>query len=476
MPPFATTTTTPNMGMVLPVPSVEVGPAWATELITAFTDILDAHDHSSGKGVRINTAGLSINADLAINGYRLGTVKTLALSSMGAALVIAPDLGTLQNVSGDLYWVNSGGSAVKITAGASLNSAALVSSVWAQVLVNTNISIAAGSTNIDHIVDTSAGRTITLPAANAVSAGRFYVIKDYTGNAATNNVTIAAAGADTIDGAASLLLKANYASVLIVSDGTSKWTPHWFQPTGPLNLSATNAVSGVLPSANMFQATTGTSGAVQLAGDLAGTSIDPLVVALTGVSGNVAMRTNTLTWDYPTTPMIGQLTAIAAGSGSVFDIVAQNGKTSGTGGIVRISGGAKAGTPLGNGGGVQLWTEMNGATPRLGIEVTYIGTVSNVALNLGGAATTAAQFGNGDGVTLIAPARTVPTTPSNGVVMYANSSKMGFQSASTHSFETDFSSASTATTGAAGAPPPQVLGYLTATRDGVTIKIPYYAA
>ena len=50
---------------------------------------------------------------------------------------------------------------------------------------------------------------------------------------------------------------------------------------GALDLANVSAVTGVLPSANLFQATTGTSGAVRLTGDLGGTGASPTVVDLT---------------------------------------------------------------------------------------------------------------------------------------------------------------------------------------------------
>jgi hypothetical protein len=59
--------TTPNMNLDLPTVSTTLGPAWATQLNEAIgvdgTGI-DAHDHTSGKGVRIPPAGLDISGDL----------------------------------------------------------------------------------------------------------------------------------------------------------------------------------------------------------------------------------------------------------------------------------------------------------------------------------------------------------------------------------------------------------------------------
>ena len=73
------------------------------------------------------------------------------------------------------------------------------------------------------VTDTAAARTITLPLANAVPAGWQVTVKDESGGALTNNITIARAGADTIDGATSNVINLNYGSRTIYSDGVSKW-------------------------------------------------------------------------------------------------------------------------------------------------------------------------------------------------------------------------------------------------------------
>jgi hypothetical protein len=78
-----------------------------------------------------------------------------------------------------------------------------------------------GQTDWTNVVDASAAaRTVTLPAATACLVGKTYVVKCKTGSA--NNVTIAAAGADTIDGSATLVLTAGQ-SAWLICDGVSLW-------------------------------------------------------------------------------------------------------------------------------------------------------------------------------------------------------------------------------------------------------------
>lgn len=66
----------------------------------------------------------------------------------------------------------------------------------------------------------AAGQTLTLPAANAATAG--YCPMIFIRNVSANSVTIARAGADTIDGLTSISLPSG-AGVMVASDGVSAW-------------------------------------------------------------------------------------------------------------------------------------------------------------------------------------------------------------------------------------------------------------
>ena len=77
----------------------------------------------------------------------------------------------------------------------------------------------------DHmvLVNTSSARTINLPAAATAKAGAEVIIKDATGSAAANNITVDASGTETIDGALTKTISTNYDSLRLVCDGSSKW-------------------------------------------------------------------------------------------------------------------------------------------------------------------------------------------------------------------------------------------------------------
>lgn len=70
------------------------------------------------------------------------------------------------------------------------------------------------------LADSSAMHTIQLP--NAPAAKRVFIIKDNTGTAFTNNITVTTVGgAVTIDGATSQVINQNWGSLTVVFNGTS---------------------------------------------------------------------------------------------------------------------------------------------------------------------------------------------------------------------------------------------------------------
>jgi hypothetical protein len=214
---------TPNMDLDLPSVSVTLGPEWATLLNAALT-LVDSHDHSDGKGVKVTQLGLNITDDLELNDQYLTEVGSMRLVSQAATLVTAQDLRSIYSVLGDLYYNNNSGTPIQITSGGSVTAASDgISRAFSRTSVNSNTVISAAGTTSYYDVDTTSGVTFTLPSAAGVAAGRFYEFKDTTGSAATNNIVINRAGSDTIDGATSVTINTNYQSLALVSDGTSKW-------------------------------------------------------------------------------------------------------------------------------------------------------------------------------------------------------------------------------------------------------------
>jgi len=212
----------PNMNLTLPVVTVTIGPEWATELNTAL-EVIDSHDHSSDKGVSITPAGLDISTNLDIQNHIFYNFQAVRFQAQTAALTGASNANALHSVSGDLYFTNSAGTAVQLTAGGSIVASPGSASVFTQTAISTDATIGAGDTYVTLLVDTTSARTLTLPLASGVAAGRVYIIKDVSGQSEANNITLGIAGSDTIDGAASIVLSSNYGSWMISGDSVTSW-------------------------------------------------------------------------------------------------------------------------------------------------------------------------------------------------------------------------------------------------------------
>lgn len=87
---------------------------------------------------------------------------------------------------------------------------------------STAADVTSSGEGIIGVSDTSVARTVTLGSADVVE-GKQIVVKDESGAAGTNNITVATEGLETIDGSATATISTNYGSITVYSDGTN-----WF--------------------------------------------------------------------------------------------------------------------------------------------------------------------------------------------------------------------------------------------------------
>ena len=100
-----------------------------------------------------------------------------------------------------------------------------------QKVVNSAVSyVVLDDDVIINITDTSAPRTVTLPAPSATNTGKFFMIKDTSGAANTNNITVAGASGN-IDGAANRIITTDHGSMLVYSDGTNYFVQSEIAPS-----------------------------------------------------------------------------------------------------------------------------------------------------------------------------------------------------------------------------------------------------
>lgn len=192
---------TPNMNMNLPIVDETLGPDWADELNTALDSVVDSHDHSSGKGVKVTPSGLNINADLPFTGNNATLLRTTRYSAQTATLGNAADLNCVYSVNGNLYWNSNTGDAVQITDGAGLNFSSLgtIGGDFGQPGVQAAVTYSDSTKTFSFTRSAGAGAIIigsTLKVANVALASQAIGI---TANAAANAYTITLADAAPID-------------------------------------------------------------------------------------------------------------------------------------------------------------------------------------------------------------------------------------------------------------------------------------
>jgi len=117
--------TTPNMGIVKPVPLSDSNLAGANEVNAGF-DVVDAHNHTAGRGLQIPTLGLNINAALPMNGFGLTGLGTNIFSNQlapvaGAAGYFYMAKGGGGTASGDLFFHDGNNQRVQLTLSGQVN-------------------------------------------------------------------------------------------------------------------------------------------------------------------------------------------------------------------------------------------------------------------------------------------------------------------------------------------------------------------
>lgn len=154
--------------------------------------------------------------NVSTNGFTAGvkTVKQVIGSSVAAGSVTAT---TANNVSNDTSNFNGILSSSDANVQLALDT---VDDYMGPIAISSNVTL---TRNKVHLVDTTAARTLAFPALVS-GHGSTIVVKDATGTADTNNITITRSASETIDGvAASYVMSVPYGSVTFYSDGTNRW-------------------------------------------------------------------------------------------------------------------------------------------------------------------------------------------------------------------------------------------------------------
>lgn len=106
------------MGLTLPVVSVTLGPTYASDNNAAFEDV-DAHDHSSGKGVQVPSAGLNINGNV---DWDANSITDLGSADFSAQLsALSSGSRRIFSYAGELYYRDAVGNNVRLTLAGSVD-------------------------------------------------------------------------------------------------------------------------------------------------------------------------------------------------------------------------------------------------------------------------------------------------------------------------------------------------------------------
>lgn len=137
---------------------------------------------------------------------------------------------TACSASGGLQgWANSiagGGGGPKTIFSASLpvnNTPAMAGCIWPGIASAVSY-VASQNDFYIGITDTSVARTVTLPDPSTIAVGHIFSIKDESGAADINNITVSSAGGALIDGLASYLIQTVSGAVILRSNGTNYFT------------------------------------------------------------------------------------------------------------------------------------------------------------------------------------------------------------------------------------------------------------
>ena len=179
-----------------------------------------------------STITLNGTVNTASGSFKVGNT-TLAQGVTGT-IIFPATAGTLMlnpmTTAGDIIYGGTSGAPTRL-AGSATNNYVLTyntgtsAPVWAAVsaipytpstLVSSNITLVAFN---GYFIDTTAARTLTLPAA--ATLGDEIHIFDVTGTAATNNITVSNNGLNIRGSAQTLVINVNYAAVVLVYLGAT---------------------------------------------------------------------------------------------------------------------------------------------------------------------------------------------------------------------------------------------------------------
>ena len=170
---------TANMNLTLPTVGGSTD-TWGTELNTALTAI-DAHDHTSGNGVAVPSAGIGIDADLTFAGYDATNMGAVAFAGITAGS--APNSSIYENSADNEFYIkNSGGTAIQITNSGALDISVVGAITGDYTTTDADLEYTDSSKSYDLLQDESPDHFANVKCGN--------VILHEPTSGITNNITL----------------------------------------------------------------------------------------------------------------------------------------------------------------------------------------------------------------------------------------------------------------------------------------------
>ena len=114
------TNTSPLMNMILPIPTQELGPAWAQELYNALYTTNDSHNHTSGNGAPITQNSFNFTGNVSFQGFATTNMLASVYNNQGATISPLTSPYYLYVSGGNLYY-NSTSTSIQITTASAVN-------------------------------------------------------------------------------------------------------------------------------------------------------------------------------------------------------------------------------------------------------------------------------------------------------------------------------------------------------------------
>lgn len=190
--------------------NIAIGSSTGNSLITGFFNIMIGFN--SGKNYTgAESSNILINNDGVLgesNIMRIGTTGS-GLHQVNTTYIAGITGNTVSNAQ--FVTINSSTGQLGVAAGSILNYTNVTFGMSPYTVLTTDYYLSVNSS----------GGAVTIDLPNAPANETVFIIKDRTGNAATNNITVTTSGGLVqIDGQTSYLIKNNYGSISVLFNGT----------------------------------------------------------------------------------------------------------------------------------------------------------------------------------------------------------------------------------------------------------------